>query len=102
MAVMGWISDLAAMREHGTRVIRTGCGCGCWGDVDLGTMAQQLRGWDMTLWDCRPPCPLCGELQHFMASPGASMPFRPMISAVPDSVLPLPAQAWMPGWTGRR
>lgn len=101
--VMRWQSDLGSMIAEGAYVIRTGCRCGCWGVVDLPYMVDLLGGPDMTLWDCRPPCPLCGQLHHFMASPGPGTPVRPLLSSPGDHDLhPLPPQAWMAGWTGRR
>jgi len=68
---------------------------------DFDHMSATLRGWDMSLWDTRPPCPRCGELQHFMASTSRSTPMRPLLSAHSDPEN-LPAQAWLAGWTGRR
>ena len=101
--VMRWQSTLGAMREEGTRVILTGCPCGCWGAVDISYFIELLGGADMTLWDCQPPCPLCGAAMHFMASPGPGTPARPLLSHRTDSEEhPLPPQAWMAGWTGRR
>jgi hypothetical protein len=103
IAVMRWQSSLGNMLAAGTVVIRTGCGCGVWGEVNLEHMIAVLGGPQMTLWDCRPPCPLCGRLQHFMASPGRGTPKRLLLSVPHDAEEhPLPPQAWMAGWTGRR
>jgi hypothetical protein len=93
------MSTLGAMKAAGTRVRLMGCGCANWSDVDLGEMIAML-GEDGSLWDRRPPCPECGELQHFLASPGPSTPFRPLQSVPRDSDQnPLPFHVG--GWTGR-
>ena len=100
---MRWQSTLGAMKEAAARVRLLGCGCGFYGDADLDHFIRLLGGPEMTLWDCRPPCPLCGDLMHFMASAGPGTPFRPLISHPGDSdASPLPPDAWMPGWTGRQ
>ncbi|MDB5445685.1 MAG: hypothetical protein JWQ97_1002 [Phenylobacterium sp.] len=101
IGVMRWMSTLGAMKAEGTRVLRTCPACGCHGHVDVDHMTELLGGGDMTLWDCRPPCPLCGKLMHHMASPGPGSIFRPLLSAQPDPEC-LPPEAWLPGWLGRR
>jgi hypothetical protein len=99
---MVWQSTLGDMKAERTIVLRT-CGtCGFSGEVDIDFMIALLGGPEMTLWDCRPPCALCGKDQHHMASPGPGTPFRPLTSDVPDSIVPLPARAWMARWLGRR
>lgn len=99
-----WQSTLGAMKSAGTRV-RLICTTPCqfWTEVDVDDMIGELRGADMTLWDARPPCPICDGLARFVASPGQGTPFRPLVSDPGDSDRrPLPPQAWMAGWTGRR
>jgi len=56
-----------------------------------------LGGGEIGLWDCRPPCAVCGDLQHFMANwPGT--PARPLLSHPLDSHRePLAPQAWIAG-----
>jgi hypothetical protein len=101
IGAMVWMSTLGAMRAEGTRVIRTCSPCGFHGPVDLDHMCDLLGGPEFTLWDCQPPCPLCGRLMHHMASPGPGSIFRPLLSQ-PSDPETLPPQAWMVGWTGRR
>lgn len=98
-SVQAWQSTLGEMKRHGTRVRLMGCGCPHWSEVDLDEMIAIL-GEEYTLWDRRPPCPKCDGLQHFMASPGGSTPFRPLLSVPRDSDQnPLPFH--VAGWTGR-
>lgn len=101
--VMRWQSTLGDMKLYGSSVIRSCTPCGVWGEVDLDHMADLLGGPEMTLWDCRPPCPFCGGPMLHLASPGRSTPMRPLTSHPGDSEQhPLPPQAWMAGWTGRQ
>ena len=100
--VMAWETDLSNMKAAGTRVRRICTSpCAFYEDVDLDAMIALLRGGDMTVWDTRPPCELCGKLTHYMASPSAGTLMRPLLSSKgpldPDD---LPADAWMAGWTG--
>ena len=101
-AAMRWKGTLGDMLAEGTRVIRSCSACDLWGEVDLDHMVALLGGADMTLWDCRPPCPYCGQPMTHLASPARGTPYRPLTSDVPDHIRPLPAQAWMAGWLGRR
>lgn len=97
-----WQTTLGAMKAEGARVLRS-CSCGFHGAVDLEHMIGVLGGPDMSLWDCRPPCPLCGAAMLHLASPGPGTPYRPLTSDPEDHDHdPLPPQAWMAGWTGRR
>lgn len=101
-AVMDWQSTLAMMRAHGTVVVRSCSRCGLWGELDLDQAERELGGADMSLWDCRPPCALCGGAMHHLAGL-AGTPRRPLLSQPGDSdEHPLPPQAWMAGWRGRR
>jgi hypothetical protein len=100
---MLWMSTLGAMMAEGTLVLRTCPNCGFHGRVDLEHMVDVLGGPEFSLWDCRPPCPLCEKPMHHMASPGEGSIFRPLLSQPEDAEEhPLPARAWMKGWTGRR
>jgi hypothetical protein len=96
-----WQSDIRQMKRAGTRVIWSCQACGKWGPVDLDPLAIAMGGWDMTLWDCYPPCEVddCTGLVMFHASPSASTPTRPMRSTTLGHY-ELPAAAWMAGWTG--
>lgn len=100
---LSWESSLGAMLDAGgVRCLRSCTACGLWGEVDLEHMVGVLGGRDMSLWDCRTPCPLCGKPMLHLASPGPGTPARPLASEPGDGERhPLPAQAWMAGWTGR-
>lgn len=101
MGRMVWMSTLGAMKAEGTIILRTCSACGCHGHVDIEVMIALLGGPEFSLWDCQPPCPLCGKLMHHMASPGPGSVFRPLLSARshPED---LPAAAWLAGWMGQR
>jgi hypothetical protein len=60
-----------------------------------------MDGWDMSLWDCYPPCEVgdCTGLVMFHASAGRGTPTRPMRSTT-LGYDELPAAAWVAGWTG--
>lgn len=95
-----WMSTVSAMIRHQTRVICTCGACAWWERVEDLTPYRELLGDDGSLWDRRPPCPECGALAHFMASPGQGTPMRPLKSPCLISLEELPPQAWMGGWTG--
>ncbi|MCR5874345.1 hypothetical protein LRS10_09335 [Phenylobacterium sp. J426] len=69
------------MAAQGARVIRI-CSersCGQGSPVDVVAILE-AEGPRATLWNRRPACPHCGERGHYMASPGAATPFRPLLS----------------------
>jgi hypothetical protein len=82
--VMEWQSDLKSMKAHGTLVTLGGCkgGTSHWVEQDLDQLIKEM-GEDGSLWDLRPSCPRCLTLQHFLASPGPSTPYRPLLSGLP-------------------
>jgi hypothetical protein len=101
--VMFWQSTLGAMKSEGTRLRRV-CSspCSFYEDVDIDLMIATLGGPRMTVWDTEPPCEVCGRRTHYLASPGPGSVFRPLLSVPPDAIVPLPIEAWMAGWVGRR
>jgi len=78
---MAWQGTLAQMKLHGTRLAQacTRGDCRRWQELHVDALIQQL-GPDCLLWDRRPPCMGCGEPTHYMASPGPSTPYRPLLS----------------------
>jgi hypothetical protein len=78
---MDWQGTLGQMRQHGTRVAQccTAPDCRRWSILDVNFLIHTF-GEDFTLWDRRPPCGLCGRPTHYMAAPGPSTPFRPLLS----------------------
>jgi hypothetical protein len=80
---MAWQGTLAQMRTHGTRVAQacTTSDCRRWVDLDIEKLIAEL-GPEHMLWDRRPPCPLCDGKTHFMASPGPSTPYRPLLGGI--------------------
>jgi hypothetical protein len=78
---MAWQGTLGQMKEHGTRVAQT-ASCKCpsrWIELDLDQLLA-AHGPDWLLWDRRPPCARCGAVGHYMASPGPSTPYRPLLT----------------------
>lgn len=76
---MAWQGTLAQMKAQGTRLAQTSsCTCpGRWVDLDVDDLAAKWGGaW--SAWDKRPACAECGRPGHYMASPGASTPYRPL------------------------
>ena len=74
---------MAQMRAHGARVAQC-CirgDCRRWADLDLEALTREF-GEEFMLWDRRPPCPACGASTHYMASPGPSTPYRPLLSGL--------------------
>jgi hypothetical protein len=76
-----WQGNLANMKRYGTRLAQV-CGtrdCLNWTPLDLDEL-MAAYGPSYMLWDKRPACRRCGARTHFMASPGDSTPFRPLLS----------------------
>ena len=76
-----WQGTLEQMRRHGTRLAQT-CitkDCRRWAPLHIDELIED-HGPDLMLWDRRWPCPACGGKTHFMASPGPSTPFRPLLT----------------------
>lgn len=80
---MEWQGTLAQMQTHGTRLALccTNPACRRWALESFDTLIMN-HGPDFMVWDRRPPCPTCGTAAHYMASPGPSTPFRPMLSGL--------------------
>lgn len=79
---MAWQGSLREMLRQETRLAFccTARECKAWIEQDVRGLAREL-GFDATLWDDRPPCPKCSARGHYMASPGRSTPFLPLLSA---------------------
>lgn len=81
---MAWQGTLAQMRTHGTRIALT-CtktpDCRRWEYLRVDDLAERY-GDDHMLWDRRPECPGCGGPAHYMASPGPSTPYTPLLSGL--------------------
>lgn len=78
---LAWQGTLAQMRSHGTRLAQA-CvepSCRSWALLSVEALEREF-GPDHILWDRRPPCRHCGRQTHYMASPGPSTPFRPLLS----------------------
>jgi hypothetical protein len=75
---LAWQATLASMRQHGTRLAFTCGDCRAWVVQDVPELIREL-GLDTSLWGERPPCKLCGGTGHYMASPGPSTPFTPLL-----------------------
>ncbi|HEY2357499.1 MAG TPA: hypothetical protein VGH86_08615 [Phenylobacterium sp.] len=85
---LAWQGSLAQMKTYGTRVARACVATDCrrWVALNVDSLIAEY-GPDHMLWDRRPPCALCGGKTHYMASPGPSTPFRPLLGgAVADQV----------------
>lgn len=80
---MAWQGTLAQMRTHGTRVAQscTTADCRRWVIHDIEHLIH-VHGPEHRLWDRRPPCPMCGGKTHYLAAPGPSTPFRPLLSGL--------------------
>lgn len=78
---LAWQATLAGMVANGVRVRRscTARACGRGEEVNLAAMLD-AEGPQATLWNRRPACPHCGERGHYMASPGPSTPYTPLLS----------------------
>ncbi|HXA39645.1 MAG TPA: hypothetical protein VNW53_11640 [Phenylobacterium sp.] len=79
--VLAWQRTLGEMAFHKT-VLALCCDdpkCKAWTELDVAGMAR-FRGKATSLWDCRPPCPICGAGGHYMASLGHGTPFRPLLT----------------------
>jgi hypothetical protein len=85
---LAWQGTLAQMRGHGTRVAQS-CSeptCRAWVLHDVDALARDF-GDEHMLWGRRPPCRHCGGATHYLASPGPSTPYRPLLSgAVADAL----------------
>lgn len=80
---LAWQGTLAQMRANGTRVAQA-CirgDCRRWANLNVDELIRQF-GEDFMLWDRRPPCPACGDPTHYMAAPGPSTPFRPLLGGL--------------------
>lgn len=81
---MAWQGTLAQMQTHGTRVALA-CtktpDCRRWEHLRVHELMEK-HGADFMLWDRRPECPGCGGPAHYMASPGPSTPYRPLLSGL--------------------
>jgi hypothetical protein len=77
---MAWQASLAEMKAHGTRLAQccTAPGCGHWNPLNVDAMIAK-HGGAWAAWGRRPACVSCGKLGHYMASPGPSTPFRPLL-----------------------
>lgn len=80
---MGWQGTLAQMARAETRLAQccTAADCRRWALLNLDGLIRE-HGPDFMLWDRRPPCPACGGKTHYMASPGPSTPYRPLLSGL--------------------
>lgn len=78
-----WQGSLVQMKTYGTRVAQHCIAGDCrrWIVHDLEELIAEY-GPDHMLWNRRPPCAVCGGPTHFMASPGPSTPFRPLLSGL--------------------
>lgn len=78
---MAWQNSLGEMKKHSTRLAQT-ASCRCpdkWLALDVEQMIAK-RGAEWVAWDQRPRCRSCGIPGHYMASPGDSTPFRPLMT----------------------
>jgi hypothetical protein len=85
---LAWQGALRQMRAHGTRVAQccTAPDCRAWALLEVDHLIAEF-GEDHRLWDRRPPCRMCDRPTHYMAAPGPSTPFRPLLSGpVADEV----------------
>jgi hypothetical protein len=78
---LAWQASLREMKAYGTLLAQTAsCACpGRWVELDLDQLLAK-HGGDYRLWDRRPACSSCGRPGHYMASPGESTPYRPLLS----------------------
>ena len=78
---LAWQGTLAQMKAQGTRVAQTCTEATCrrWAVLSVDNLVAEF-GPDYILWDRRPPCAMCGGQTHYMAAPGPSTPFRPLLS----------------------
>jgi hypothetical protein len=77
---MAWQASLADMKANGTRLAQccTAPGCGCWNPLSVDAMIA-THGGAWSPWGRRPECVRCHSLGHYMASPGAATPYRPLL-----------------------
>lgn len=85
---MAWQNSLGEMKAHGTLLAQsTGCKCkGRWQALSIDALIYR-HGPDFVLWDRVAHCAACGKAGHYMASPGAGTPFRPLRTSVHQDVL---------------
>jgi len=78
-----WQSTVGQMRSSGAAVYLacTSQGCGRSTPMNLTDVAAKF-GDDFSLWNRRPVCPECGRVGHYMASPGAGTPYRPLRTGI--------------------
>ncbi len=80
---MAWQGTLAQMKQHGTKVYQTCTARDCeWWFIHNIDFLIMTYGPDYMLWDKFPPCLRCGGGSHFMAAPGDSTPYRPLMTSV--------------------
>jgi len=80
---MAWQGTLAQKKRHGTRIAQC-CNrgtCRRWLALPVDDLIAKF-GEEFMLWDRRPPCEVCGGATHYMAAPGPSTPFRPLLSGL--------------------
>jgi hypothetical protein len=80
--IPSWQRTIGAMKDHGALLILAGCRHGAPANLDQ-LIADHGEDWSPR--DCRPTCPKCGALQHYMASPAEGTPMRPLLT--PSGVL---------------
>ena len=76
---MAWISDLAGMKRHGTR-LQAACrdkACGHWHGLCVDQLIAEL-GEDADLRDHPLACASCGGAVLILASSGEGSPARPV------------------------
>jgi hypothetical protein len=71
------------MLGHGTRIAQccTEPTCRRWDVLTVEGLIGEF-GENHMLWDRRPPCRLCEQPTHYMASPGPSTPYVPLLSGL--------------------
>jgi len=72
------------MVNCGTRLAQccTAADCRKW--LEFPDLELLIGKWgeEYMFWDKRHPCTMCGRLAHFMASPGPSTPYRPLLTGL--------------------
>ena len=77
---LAWQATLGGMLAEGVQVRRACSHCGRGEEnIDVAALVEK-EGPRASLWNRRPVCPRCGERGHYMARPGSSTPFRPLLS----------------------
>lgn len=74
-------ATLGGMLAHKVRLAFccTAKGCDAWVLQDVAALVAEARRHG-SVWNERPRCATCGARGHWMASPGASMPFMPLLT----------------------